>query len=80
MSSASYSKLSAAYGIDRRTLKRWRVLFGATLPSKPGWSLIAARFMPPLDASNYLLSMLNRFARGDRKNNAISYLSKSYLL
>lgn len=62
MSSASYSKLSADYGIDRRTLKRWRVLFGATLPSKPGWSLIAARFMPPLDASNYLLSMLNRFA------------------
>ena len=62
MSTASYAKLSETYGIDRRTLRRWRVLFTTIIQLRPGWKLIAARFMPPLDVSNYLLSMLSRFA------------------
>jgi hypothetical protein len=62
MSTASFAKLSATYGIDRRTLKRWRVFFTATIASRPAWGLVTARFMPPLDASNYILSMLSRFS------------------
>lgn len=65
MSSTSCSKLSATYGINRRTLKRWRILFTSVFPTRPHWKLITARFMPPLDPSNYILSMMTRLGIGE---------------
>jgi len=53
--------LTARFGVDRRTLARWRAWWFSTFTSSLFWRAASAAFMPPVDASNLPGSLLDRF-------------------
>jgi len=57
----SARKLQGIFGVDRRTLARWRVWWQATFPETRFWQRIKARFMPPVDHDGLPGSLVDRF-------------------
>ncbi len=66
-------RLSAALGIDRRTLARWRAWWMSTFTATRFWQVASAAFMPPVDCCRLPASLLERFA-GDAEERLIALL------
>jgi hypothetical protein len=47
--------------IDRRTIERWRRWWRESFTAMPFWQAARAAFMPPVDESRLLTTMLERF-------------------
>jgi hypothetical protein len=54
-------ELSARFGADRRTLRRWRTWWQEVFPCSEFWRRSAARFMPPVDDGQIPESLIARF-------------------
>ena len=61
---ARLERLSAALGVDRRTVARWRAWWRSTFAAGPFHPVALAAFMPPLDIARLPASLLDRFAGG----------------
>ncbi len=57
-------KLSAALGVARRTVARWRRWWLGTFTATAFWRAKSADLMPPVDAGRLPASLLERFAVG----------------
>lgn len=63
LSGPRLATLRKEFGIDRRTLERWRVWWREVFPRTDFWKTGRARFSPPVDGSQ-LHSLRDRFAEG----------------
>ena len=54
--------LSAAIGVDRRTIERWRRWWRDSFTATPFWQGARAALMPPVDPAKLPASLLERFA------------------
>ena len=70
---ARLARLSAAPGIDRRTIARWRAWWRSTFTDSPFAPIAAAALMPPVDIAGLPVSLLDRFA-GDPERKLIGLL------
>jgi hypothetical protein len=61
---AQLSELSREFGIDRRTLARWREWWRMTFRQSRFWLAAQAGFSPPVNESRLPSSMLERFMGG----------------
>jgi len=71
-------ELSALFGVDRRTLCRWRNWWQATFPQSDFWRRIAGRFMPPVDLMQLphsLISLLSGETQGTQVLNLLRLLA-----
>jgi len=59
------AQLSQLFGVDRRTVARWRQWWGETFMRSPFWQIARAAFMPPIDQNRAPASLLERFAGND---------------
>ena len=66
-------RLSAALGIDRRTVVRWREWWLSGVTAGRFWRAASAAFMPPVDATRLPASLLDRFA-GDAGQRLLALL------
>jgi hypothetical protein len=58
---ARLRRLSAALGIDRRTVMRWRQWWLSGFAAGRFWAAASAAFMPPADTTQLPASLLDRF-------------------
>jgi hypothetical protein len=58
------SELSRAFGVDRRTIVRWRDWWRTTFVATRFWRAAQAGFSPPVDAGHLPASMFARFLGG----------------
>ena len=63
LSGQRLSTLRKEFGVDRRTLERWRVWWREVFPETRFWKVARARFSPAVDASR-LDALLDRFRDG----------------
>ena len=56
------ARIAATLAIPVRTLQRWRQWWEQHFPLTPLWQANCARFMPPVAANLFPLSLLERFA------------------
>jgi hypothetical protein len=56
------ARLRELFGVDTRTLARWRQWWRHTVPESPWWRAMRGRFVPPVSASALPRSLLDRFA------------------
>ena len=70
---ARLRRLSAALGIDRRTVARWRQWWLCGVAAGRFWRANAAAFMPPVDITRLPASLLDRFA-GDAGQRLLAVL------
>ena len=66
-------RLSAALGIDRRTVMRWRQWWLSSFATGRFWQAASAAFMPPADATQLPGSLLDRFS-GDVEHRLLALL------
>jgi hypothetical protein len=66
----SARSLHAIFGVDRRTLARWRVWWQTLFPKTGFWQRMKARFMPPVDQDGLPEVLVSRF-RGDTLFNRV---------
>jgi hypothetical protein len=59
--SEQLSQLSREYGVDRRTVGRWREWWRATFTETRFWQAKRSAFTPPVDEGRLPASMLERF-------------------
>ena len=59
------ARLSQLFGVDRRTVARWRQWWRATFTESRFWCVARAAFMPPVDQGRLPASLLERFAGSD---------------
>jgi hypothetical protein len=59
--SEQLSQLSREYGVDRRTVGRWREWWRATFTQTRFWQAERSAFAPPVDEGRLPASMLERF-------------------
>lgn len=57
----SPGKLGELFGVDRRTLNRWRVWWRTVFPKSEFWRRMKARFLPPVPPSDLPTSLIGRF-------------------
>ena len=57
----SARSLGAVFGVDRRTLARWRVWWQTIFPKTGFWQRMKARFMPPVDQDGLPEALVSRF-------------------
>lgn len=57
-------RLTQAIGVDRRTVARWRVWWRDAFTTSPFWQIARAAFMPPIDAEQLPVAMIERFTGG----------------
>jgi hypothetical protein len=57
----SLGELHGWFGVDRRTLGRWRHWWQALFPQSPFWRRVKARFLPPVTDSALPASLIARF-------------------
>ena len=57
-------ELRRLFGVDRRTLARWRVFWLERFPGSRFWKIGRARFQQPVDVATLPLSLLDAFLRG----------------
>ena len=55
--------LRAEFGVDRRTLERWRLWWREVFPETKFWKAARARFSPPVEGPR-LDALLDRFRKG----------------
>jgi hypothetical protein len=55
------ARLSQLFGVDRRTVARWRRWWGDTFRQSRFWQIARAAFMPPVDQNRVPASLLERF-------------------
>src|SRR3990172_4388484 len=60
----SARSLHAIFGVDRRTLARWRAWWQTIFPKTGFWQRMKARVMPPVDPDGLPVALAGRF-RGD---------------
>jgi hypothetical protein len=61
---AQLSELSRAFGVDRRTVARWRDWWRTTFVATRFWHAAQADFSPPVEAHHLPASMFERFLGG----------------
>lgn len=54
-------RLTAAIGVDRRTVARWRLWWRDAFTTTPFWQIARAAFMPPIDAAQLPVAIIERF-------------------
>ena len=59
---ARMRRLSGLFGVDRRTVERWRAWWRDTFTASPFWQIGRATFMPPVDQDRLPASLIERFA------------------
>lgn len=59
------ARLSQLFGVNRRTVARWRLWWRTTFMQSRFWSDARAAFMPPLDPDRLPASLLERFTGGN---------------
>jgi hypothetical protein len=57
-------ELQGVFGVDRRTLGRWRTWWQTLFPKSRFWQRMKARFLPPVPQADLPRSLVSRF-RGD---------------
>ena len=65
--------LSAAIGVNRRTVERWRRWWRDSFTAIPFWQVARATLMPPVDQGRLPASLLERFT-GDDADRLIALL------
>jgi hypothetical protein len=63
LSGSRLATLRKEFGVDRRTLERWRVWWREVFPQTRFWKTARARFSPPVDGA-HLDAVRDRFAEG----------------
>lgn len=63
LSGSRLARLRKEFGVDRRTLERWRVWWREVFPQTRFWKAARARFSPPVDGAG-LDAIRARFAEG----------------
>ena len=63
LSTSRLATLRKEFGVDRRTLERWRVWWREVFPQTRFWKTARARFSPPVDGAQ-LDAVRDRFAEG----------------
>ena len=63
LSGARLATLRREFGVDRRTLERWRLWWREVFPQTRFWKTARARFSPPVDGAR-LDAVRERFAQG----------------
>jgi len=63
LSGSRLATLRAEFGVDRRTLERWRLWWREVFPQTRFWKTARARFSPPVDGAQ-LDAVGERFAEG----------------
>ena len=58
------ARLRERYGVDRRTVRRWRRWWHDVFPATAFWAVQRGRVLPPADESALPGSLLERFAGG----------------
>jgi hypothetical protein len=72
-------KLNGFFGVDRRTLARWRVWWQTIFPKTGFWQRVKARFMPPVDQDGLPATLVDRFGADtllDRVIRVLKFLSR----
>ena len=64
---ARVRRVQSMFGMDRRTIERWRRWWREALPSSPFWRGVRGRLSPRIDEDHLPRSLLRRFGseRGD---------------
>ena len=57
----SLGTLGGIFGVDRRTLGRWRVWWQTLFPQSEFWRRMKARFLPPVSPADLPASLIERF-------------------
>ena len=57
----SLGKLGGIFGVDRRTLGRWRVWWQSVFAESEFWRRMRARFLPPVSPADLPASLVERF-------------------
>ncbi len=63
LSGSRLATLRKKFGVDRRTLERWRAWWREVFPQTRFWKTARARFSPPVDGAQ-LDAVRDRFAEG----------------
>lgn len=75
----SVGTLGGIFGVDRRTLGRWRAWWQTLFPQSEFWRRMKARFLPPVSPADLPGSLIERF-RGEslliRIVHLLTFLSK----
>lgn len=58
-------RIGIEFGVDRRTVIRWRQWWREIFPTTSFWRGAKARFMPPVAADELPASLIERFSKGD---------------
>jgi len=58
------AELSRLFGVDRRTIERWRVFWEEHVPQTPFWKVARGRLVPAVETVVLPLFLLNRFLSG----------------
>jgi len=66
-------QLTAAVGVDRRTVARWQVWWREVFTASAFWQAARASFMPPVDHAGLPATLMARF-RGDGANQLMALL------
>jgi hypothetical protein len=71
------ARLREWFGVNVRTLKRWRAWWRATFVASAFWQGAQARFMPPVAVATLPASLLERFAGDERTRllHALTFLA-----
>ena len=75
----SLRELHGSFGVDRRTLARWRHWWQALFPQSQFWRRVKARFMPPVTEPELPQSLVARFGGDtllDRIVRVLQFLAK----
>lgn len=75
----SARSLGAIFGVDRRTLGRWRVWWQTVFAKSAFWRRMKARFLPPVPSAALPGSLIERFCGGSlltRIVRMLKFLSK----
>ncbi len=77
ITAARAARLRQWFGVNVRTLKRWRVWWRETFVASAFWRGAQGRFMPPLTSETLPASLLERFAGDERTRllHALAFLA-----
>jgi hypothetical protein len=66
-------RLSELFGVNRRTIGRWREWWRGAFAASPFWKVAAAAFLPPVERERLPASLLERFS-GDAPTRLVTLL------
>jgi transposase-like protein len=68
------SELAVLFGINRRTLVRWRRWWSSMFPTSRFWNSLRGRFAPAVDEANLPTSLLSRMTPLDDEPDVVGVL------